>query len=391
MAQDTPTNPVQDVRELDVAVRRMAAFLKSLPSYHIEVRQQWSVGGEQPSKGANQYQLTVRNPASYRLEVTSPVAAKKNALMCVSDGKATVRMFTFGETSIYSSGQGGLDQMLKDRMTDTTLKDSWLDVVSHPNLHADMMASVANVKYLGENEVAGVKTKVFQLDWQRTPGCTLWFGTGDRPLLVQALGTFPFSPQPDKKQEMTVKTRLVWKTGDTYGEELFRVKIPQDAMKVSDIHASLIEGGTRDLLGQPAPSVQLKQLDGQPWRLRRHQGKDTVVIFFWSTWAVPSTEHMPAVLDFVEKYKQQGVAFYAINVGQAENEVRTHLQNVKHDVIVVLDSKEAAAKAFRVTSLPTTLLVGKDGTLQAVHVGSGAHMLKLIDDDLRQLLSLEKP
>ncbi len=128
-------------------------------------------------------------------------------------------------------------------------------------------------------------------------------------------------------------------------------------------------------------------LDGKKWDLTQHRGKQIVVLFFFASWAAPSTNDMPSVLRFVEEYEQQGVVFYAIDVGEESEAARAFLETQEYSHPVVLDPHQQATAAYRVTSLPVTVLIGKDGTLQAVHVGTSPEERALIGADLRKLVT----
>ncbi len=251
------------------------------------------------------------------------------------------------------------------------------------------MATASDVKYLGEEDLPSGKAHLFQMGWDGVSGVKFWIGAGDKPVVLQAVRTLEFSPEPDKKHQMVITTSLTWKTDGSYPDEMFRPEIPDGAVKVSDLQTYLVEGGTGDLLGQAAPAVDLKQLDGSAWTLNEHKGKDVVVLFFWATWAAPSTQNLPAILTFIKKYEEQGVAFYAVDVGQKDDEVKAFLSEVEYDAPVVLDPRQVAAKAYRVTSRPATVLMGTVGTVQAVHVGSDSESRELILQDLQRLLKGE--
>jgi hypothetical protein len=153
------------VHKFDAAMSRMEAYLKSAKSYGIQVMQQWKTDHEKPIEGVNHYRFMVRHPNQFRLEVTAKVGEKNSSLICVGDGKRLTRMFTLGKDCIYSQNDGGLSDLFKDAMTDTTLRDSWLDLVCRSDLHAYAMTTASNTKYVGKEELGGRKVGVFQTDW----------------------------------------------------------------------------------------------------------------------------------------------------------------------------------------------------------------------------------
>jgi len=186
--------------------------------------------------------------------------------------------------------------------------------------------------------------------------------------------------------EMQMDSQLVWDLEAKVSGDQTALQPPADAIEVRDLQTYLLKGGTDALLGQAAPLVPAKLLDGTDWDLAKHRGRQVVVLFFHATWAVPSTQDMPAVLAFIDQYAQRGVAFYAVNVGESRETVRAFMESLKYTHPVVLDLEQKAAEAYRVTSLPVTVLIGKDGTLQAVHVGTAPEARALIRQDLQPLL-----
>ena len=96
---------------------------------------------------------------------------------------------------------------------------------------------------------------------------------------------------------------------------------------------------------------------------------------------------MPAILSFVEEYENRGVVFYAMDVGEDAEAVRAFVEKQKYTHPVVLDPKQQATAAYRITSLPVTVLIGKDGSVQAAHVGTSAEERALIRADIEKLVA----
>ena len=76
-----------------------------------------------------------------------------------------------------------------------------------------------------------------------------------------------------------------------------------------------------------------------------------------------------------------------LNVGEPAAAVQELVDAYKYDRPVVLDPQRQAAKALRVTSLPTSVVIGRDGTIQAAHVGNTAVIRQQIQADLDKLMS----
>jgi len=77
----------------------------------------------------------------------------------------------------------------------------------------------------------------------------------------------------------------------------------------------------------------------------------------------------------------------AIDVGEDADSVRAFVEKQKYTHPVVLDPKQQATAAYRITSLPVTVLIGKNGTVQAVHVGTSLEERALIRADMEALVA----
>ena len=64
--------------------------------------------------------------------------------------------------------------------------------------------------------------------------------------------------------------------------------------------------------GQPAPSLDLRDLKGAPHKLEEYRGKP-VVLNFWATWCVPCAAEMPLLNEMQGRYKGK-VLFIAASV-----------------------------------------------------------------------------
>jgi thiol-disulfide isomerase/thioredoxin len=124
------------------------------------------------------------------------------------------------------------------------------------------------------------------------------------------------------------------------------------------------------MAGKPAPEVALPLLNGG--RAGLPQGKVTMVDF-WATWCAPCRASMPRVQKLYTEYKQSGVELYSVDTDDEspdrEPQVREFLMANGLTFPVVLDDG-SAERAFAVASLPTLLLLDKQGKVVWSHVGA---------------------
>jgi peroxiredoxin len=121
-------------------------------------------------------------------------------------------------------------------------------------------------------------------------------------------------------------------------------------------------------LGKEAPNFELKDFQGNSVSLEDYKGKG-VLINFWASWCTPCKEEMPALNNLHKKYKDKGVEVIAINAGDTELVAKTFTEKMNLEFPVVLDSKGAVQKAYKVVPLPMSFTIDKDGKLTNVITG----------------------
>ena len=126
----------------------------------------------------------------------------------------------------------------------------------------------------------------------------------------------------------------------------------------------------QQLNGKPAPAVALPLLGGG--RSSIQQGKVTLVDF-WATWCAPCRASMPRVQKLYTEYKSNGVELFSVDTDDAspdrEPQVREFLLQNGLTFPVVLDDG-SAERAFSVASLPTLLLLDREGKVAWSHIGA---------------------
>ncbi|MHC4404486.1 MAG: TlpA family protein disulfide reductase [Planctomycetota bacterium] len=145
------------------------------------------------------------------------------------------------------------------------------------------------------------------------------------------------------------------------------------------------------LLGKPAPTFSLALLEGGQMDLEKHRGNDVVILDFWATWCPPCRAGLPAVAATAEKFQDRNVVFYAVNLtdddrGETPEKVRAFLDEMGLSIQVAMDNGAKVASTFNVAGIPQTVIVGKDGTVQVVHVGFSPDLEQTLTDELTALL-----
>lgn len=118
--------------------------------------------------------------------------------------------------------------------------------------------------------------------------------------------------------------------------------------------------------GQPAPEFELQSLDGDIVRLSDLKGKP-VIINFWASWCQPCLREMPDFQAVYDRYKEDGLLVYGINVGESQVAVADYQKRVGVDFPLLLDVDDQAQAAYRILPLPATFFIHRDGTIRSVY------------------------
>jgi len=93
-----------------------------------------------------------------------------------------------------------------------------------------------------------------------------------------------------------------------------------------------------------------------------------------------------ALKSVAKKFRDQGVEFYAINIGEAAPDVQKFLSTAKVRPSVLMDPEGEIATAFKAEAIPQTVLIGKDGVIEAIHVGYAS--LESLEKELSEQLDV---
>lgn len=173
-----------------------------------------------------------------------------------------------------------------------------------------------------------------------------------------------------------------WQIAPAATPELFAWKAPEGVTEQSSRSAP---GG--DLLGKAAPDFSLGMLGGGDMKLSSHKDKEVVILDFFATWCGPCRMAMPIVGQVAQAYKDKGVVLYAVNCGEEADKVKRFLEGQKLDLPVAMDTDSKVQMTYGATSIPRMVVIGKDGTVQAVHAGYSPDLGKSLSSQLDTLLA----
>ena len=95
--------------------------------------------------------------------------------------------------------------------------------------------------------------------------------------------------------------------------------------------------------------------------LTAYRGR-VVLVNFWATWCEPCREEMPALQALQDKLGKERLVVLAVNYGESPEKVQQFVHHTPVDFPLLLDRHMEAAKAWGVRVLPTSFVLGQDGT-----------------------------
>jgi thiol-disulfide isomerase/thioredoxin len=117
-----------------------------------------------------------------------------------------------------------------------------------------------------------------------------------------------------------------------------------------------------------SPQFSLEDVRGRTVRLSDFRGK-VVLVEFWATWCGPCVRGLPVLADIARR-EGSDVVFLAINTDDSESKerVRDFLRERRLEITALLRGREVS-RLFGVGPIPHTVVIAKDGTIVATHVG----------------------
>lgn len=124
------------------------------------------------------------------------------------------------------------------------------------------------------------------------------------------------------------------------------------------------------VIGKPFPAFAGRTVDGAAFSLDQWRGK-VVLIDFWATWCGPCIKEMPAVKALHQAHHDRGFEVIGVSLDQDKEALQKGIAAMGLTWPHLFDGgawDTLLAKKCAVRSIPTTFLIGKDGTLLATNL-----------------------
>lgn len=134
-----------------------------------------------------------------------------------------------------------------------------------------------------------------------------------------------------------------------------------------------------------APDFALKSLDGPNLRLKEQRGQ-VVMVNFWATWCGPCRVEMPHLARLYDKYRGSGFQLLGVNVDEDPNAAASLAQKLGLKFPILLDTEKRVSRMYDLTTMPSTVLIDRDGKVRYVHRGYRDGFEAMYEKQIRDLL-----
>ena len=134
-----------------------------------------------------------------------------------------------------------------------------------------------------------------------------------------------------------------------------------------------------------APDFTLHVMNGANLRLQEQRGR-VVMVNFWATWCGPCRQEMPQLNRLYEKYHAAGFVLLGINVDDDTSKAAEVAGKLGVTFPVLLDTDKTVSKLYELSTMPSTVIIDRDGKVRYVHRGYLTGYEDNYEKQIRELL-----
>ena len=431
-AQETALESQQENRvqpEAKKLLERMAAFYKKMDMATVNATLKIEAEGL-PQAMRQEAMTAIKRPNKFVSLSNSPMMGGFDAS---SDGEKMIIAMAMANAYSETTSPKDFNQLLS--MEGAEQQSSMMLVSQDPSLMValslfsdslidSLLKQVDSLEYVGEEKFNGLDTirllsktamgsDEFSPNQVFASNADIWILKGESPWLIGLrpdLKAFMTEEEAQMGAPMGNMTMTIEysKWAKAAPENGYEVPIKETWRQVDDLMQTIMEmsaaqmgspeldpgmmdtpvlqaEATHPTVGMQAPEFSLKGLrDGKEVTLASLKGK-VVVLDFWATWCAPCVAGLPTVDKVTSEFKDKGVVFYAVDLQESTEKVQTFIDKKGWKFPVLMDPKGDIARAYRVSGIPHSVIIGSDGKIRNVHIGFGG--AKALEAQLREELT----
>ena len=361
-------------------VKKSSSVLQNAKNYRVKVACDFTAtGGEAPIKETI-HLVFASDQQRLRLDVMESAGEKSEFVVCYHDSKL-VRYSPIVDKYSSVATDDPRNELQTCTLTHAILEMGAVSFLVMPNAGDTIISELAHVRQFHEED----GREHFELTMIDGRHIDVWFNSGDAPLPVEVRNTVTTAIGNDQKMETVRHSKLEWERDVDIPEDTFNFQPPKSATMVEDLTASIAGRGTEDLIGKPLPELGL--VDMQQKEISLNKVEQPMLLYFWGTWAAPSVEQIPSILQFADKLKSQGVRVIAVDVADSNERLQAFIKANKIEGEVLQDHDGNAAHELRLSHLPAVVLVDADNKVAAIYQNATAEIRPQIIETLGKMQS----
>jgi len=134
-----------------------------------------------------------------------------------------------------------------------------------------------------------------------------------------------------------------------------------------------------------APNFTLKSRSGKNIKLSELRGQ-VVMINFWASWCGPCRKEMPLLEKLYKKYKALGFVILGVNVDDKPKQAESLLKQINISFPVLFDTDKKISAKYKVTAMPSSFFIDRDGKLRSEHKGYLPEYELLYKNEIKKLI-----
>ena len=111
--------------------------------------------------------------------------------------------------------------------------------------------------------------------------------------------------------------------------------------------------------------IALRDICGEklrkPWK---NKTKHVVVLSFFASWCKPCIAEIPHLQSLKDKYNNESVKFFLINVGEEKEKIQEFLKSQNLSIPILMDKYKKVSEKYDALRLPRLIVIDKNGVIQ---------------------------
>lgn len=359
--------------------------LRTGQAYRVKVEAEWLSlrNGQIDLSGENHLLLVSGGNGRLRLEARQRQDQPAQYLV-VADGQTLTRVHAPSAKFSRDATSEPLAELASCEITQSILEICGSRTLLTAQMKNWVFQQLTQVADLGDD----ANLRHFQLGLADGRFADVWFTETVPHLPIKLITREVNSVSQDLKQELQITANFDWELNAQVADADFQFAPPAEYQLVSNLADTLAGQGSEELVGKPLPKFILTNLAGQPVAIESE--KRPVVLYFWATWAAPSTEDLPGVVEFAKQLESQGVRVVAVNVAEDKDQVAAFLAANKVTLDVAIDKSGEVVHDLRITELPAVVVIDQQHQVRGIYEEATKEIRPKLVEELKKIMSEQK-